>query len=208
MKIGLRLLVYIVKNPRIYLSRVLIVFLFVYSNQVGFLPNEKKSAIVFTNDLINNDSLIISKVNTDEIVFKNSIGSLVSKYGSFSNCYKLDFSSLSVKGVFYIKIEDEKSFKFSIGNNLYNSVIDSLLTFFKIQRCGFNPPLLHDFCHYYDATNLILNGKELKEKKDITEVWHDAGDYIKFLNTTAYRAYTLLFSYDFDSNKFNFDLKQ
>ena len=219
MKIRLRLLVDIVKNPRIYLSWVLILFLFVYintqtfsqqlfirSNQVGFLPNEKKSAIVLTNDRINDDSFTICKVNTDEIVFKNSIGSPVGKYGRFSNCYKLNFSSLSVEGIFYIKIENEKSFKFSIGNYLYNDIVDSLLIFFKIQRCGFNSPLLHDFCHYYDATNLILDGKELNEKKDMTGGWHDAGDYVKFLNTTAYAAYTLLFSYDFDNSKFNFDI--
>ena len=64
---------------------------------------------------------------------------------------------------------------------------------------------MHKVCHKADATSLIENGKVLNERADLTGGWHDAGDYVKFLNTTAFTTYTFLFAYDFDSRKFGFD---
>lgn len=193
-------LLLILSNP-LYSQQIYIRF-----NQVGFLPNESKLAVVLSNEELINDYFTVCDDYTGNVVFKNKLKHLSGSYGNFVHCYALDFSQLSTPGRFYIEVSNEKSYIFSINYNLYNDITDSLLTFFKIQRCGFNPALLHDFCHYYDATNLILNNKKLDEKKDLTGGWHDAGDYIKFLNTTAYAAYTLLFSYDFDNKKYGFDL--
>lgn len=43
---------------------------------------------------------------------------------------------------------------------------------------------------------------------DVSGGWHDAADYVKFLNTTAYSVYTMLFAYDFDREKFGFDYNE
>ncbi|MFC2082331.1 glycoside hydrolase family 9 protein, partial [Bacteroidota bacterium] len=89
--------------------------------------------------------------------------------------------------------------------DIFNHVVDSLMQFFMVQRCGYTNPFLHDICHRADATELIENGNRIKKRADLTGGWHDAGDYVKFLNTTAYTTYTLLFAYDFDPQKFEFD---
>jgi hypothetical protein len=198
---GVILIFILLQNSLLYSQQI-----FIRLNQVGFLPGERKSAAVLSNIQISNDFYTICNDYTNQEIYKNKIGPSMGRYGNFPYCYLLDFSQVHIPGKFYIELNGEKSYRFLINNYIYNNVVDSLLTFFKIQRCGFNSSLLHDFCHYYDATDLILDGKRLGENKDMTGGWHDAGDYIKFLNTTAYAAYTLLFSYDFNNNKFGFDI--
>lgn len=94
---------------------------------------------------------------------------------------------------------------FKINENVFKGIADSLLQFFKVQRCGGTNPLLHEPCHLSDATKLIEGKKIIFKSLDVTGGWHDAGDYVKFLNTTAFATYMLLFSYEFDPVKFGFD---
>ena len=63
---------------------------------------------------------------------------------------------------------------------------------------------MHQPCHLSDAAKII--GYKDSTARDLTGGWHDAGDYVKFLKTTAYTTYMLLFSYEFDSQKFGYDL--
>lgn len=179
--------------------------IYIRANQLGYLPSDKKQAIIFTNSKIDNTKFTVNNFYTGDNIITDNLKSPIGSYGKFKNCYKIDFSKIKSAGKYYIEINGTKSYTFSINNYIYNNLVDSLLTFFKIQRCGFNEPYLHEFCHYYDATKLILNGIELDGKNDLTGGWHDAGDYLKFLNTIAYTSYTLLFSYDFDNTKFSKD---
>ncbi len=125
-------------------------------------------------------------------------------YGKFNFCYEIDFSDLKKDGKYFIEILDQKSYPFLIGDSLYNSVRDSLSLFFKVQRCGPTNPMLHQPCHLSDATKVI--GNKDSSAIDLTGGWHDAGDYIKFLKTTAYATYMMIFSYEFDKEKFSYDL--
>ncbi|MDP2362466.1 MAG: glycoside hydrolase family 9 protein, partial [Ignavibacteria bacterium] len=59
-------------------------------------------------------------------------------------------------------------------------------------------------CHLSDVAKIF--GYEDSTAKDLTGGWHDAGDFVKFLKTTAYTTYLLLFSYEFDTEKFGYDL--
>jgi len=112
---------------------------------------------------------------------------------------------LKESGSYYLQYSQEKSYPFKIGNDIYNNIADSLLQFFKVQRCGYTNPYLHKECHISDAGSLIEGKRIIGKSFDVTGGWHDAGDYIKFLNTIAYSTYILLFSFDFDPLKFGFD---
>ena len=177
---------------------------FIRSNQVGFYPADIKTAIILSREKLDGCNFSVVDVNSDKIVYQdNNFDSLLS-YGKFNFCYRIDFSKVRTYGKYKIRIQDIESLDFEIGNKIYNPVRDSLAQFFRCQRCGDTNPFLHEPCHLFDATQLI--GYRDTSAKDLSGGWHDAGDYIKFLKTTAYTSYLLLFSYDFDKQKFGFDL--
>jgi len=173
-------------------------------NQLGFLPLEHKSAVILSNTKFENVSALVRDARTNKIVFSSLINDF-QVYGNFKYSFQLDFSSVQLKGEYYLEIADYRSTVFPINENVYKNVAEKLLDFFKVQRCGYTDPYLHDVCHISDATSLIENGKVINKSMDLTGGWHDAGDYVKFLNTTAFATYMLLFSYDFDPIKFGFD---
>ncbi|MCK5455599.1 MAG: glycoside hydrolase family 9 protein, partial [Melioribacteraceae bacterium] len=139
------------------------------------------------------------------IEFKNIIGSDKGEFGNFKHSYKIDFSKFQKEGSYKIEVESFSSLKFEIRENLFAPIVEELMKFFPVQRCGYTNPSEHEVCHIADATSLIDGDKTLTETMDVTGGWHDAGDYVKFLNTTAVTTYTLLFAYEFDSKKFGFD---
>jgi len=178
--------------------------IYVRSNQIGFLPNELKTAIILSKTELKDTPFFILENYSSEIKFEGSITDSPSVYGSFNFCYEIDFSTLSTSGKYKIKLSNTESYPFQIGNSIFNNVRDSISLFFKAQRCGPTNPILHQPCHLSDAATIF--GYKDSSARDLTGGWHDAGDYVKFLKTTAFTTYLLLFSYEFDSQKFGYDL--
>lgn len=172
-------------------------------NQIGFLPWDIKTAIVISKTQIN-DKVIIKNLKTNES-YQTRLKDLTKSYGQFKHNYVIDFSDLTKEGEYQIQIGERKSYPFKIGKDIYKSLPSWLLEFFKIQRCGYTNPLLHDVCHVADATSIVDGNNIINKNVDVTGGWHDAGDYIKFLNTTAFATYMLLFSYEFNPENFEFD---
>lgn len=178
--------------------------IFIRLNQVGFLPNDNKTAVVLSKIDLKNKNYKLAKIDDNSTVFTSAIVDSAVSYGAFPFCYELDFSSLRSEGNYILSIESTVSYPFKIGSDVYNPVRDSLSLFFRVQRCGPTNPILHQPCHLSDATKVI--GDNDSSAVDLTGGWHDAGDYIKFLKTTAFTTYMLLFSYEFDKYKFSYDL--
>ncbi len=170
-------------------------------NQIGFLPDDIKSGVILSEEEIPvSEFTVIDQLNNRKL-FSGEIQKSNLNYGKFNNTYYFDFTKLNDNGEFIINVGNESSFPFIIGEEVYNPVVDSLMLFFRIQRCGPTQPLMHKKCHLSDATEII----GLDTTVDVTGGWHDAGDYIKFFSTTALTTYMLLFSYEFDKEKFGFD---
>ncbi|MCL6494112.1 MAG: glycoside hydrolase family 9 protein [Ignavibacterium sp.] len=179
--------------------------LFIRLNQVGFLPDDYKTAIILSKTPFEEKFFRIKNVANDEEVFIDSINKLSHKLNSeIKYSAIIDFTSLKTKGEYFIEYQDVKSYPFRIDDSLYNPIRDSISLFFKVQRCGPTNPLMHKVCHIQDATKVV--GYSDSSAIDLTGGWHDAGDYIKFVYTTAFTTYMLLFSYEFDPDKFSFDL--
>ena len=179
--------------------------LFIRLNLVGFLPDDYKTAIILSKTPFEEKFFRIKNAENDEEVFIDSLNKLPYKLNSeIKYSALIDFSALKSKGEYFIEYQNMKSYPFLIDDSLYNSIRDSVSLFFKVQRCGPTNPLMHKVCHLQDATKVI--GYSDSSAIDLTGGWHDAGDYIKFVYTTAFTTYMLIFSYEFDPDKFSFDL--
>lgn len=176
---------------------------FIRASQVGYLPGDIKTAIVFSEKPFKEKSFSVINVDGNKKVFEGAIPDSGMQYGNFDFCYSINFTDINTAGSYIIKVGNSESFPFKIGETVFNHVADSLMLFYKVQRCGPTNPLLHDVCHLYDVVKVI--GYHDTSGIDVTGGWHDAGDYIKFLSTTAYTTYMLIFAYEFDPVKFGFD---
>jgi endoglucanase len=179
--------------------------IFIRFNQLGYLPNDIKSAIILSYHKLEGKRIFLCNSKTKEKVLTKIFEKPQKSYGNFDYTYQIDFTSFKTTGEYYFQFGLQKSYFFRIDKNVFQGVADTLLEFFKVQRCGYTDPMLHAVCHFSDAGSLIENHKTILKKVDVTGGWHDAGDYIKIFNTTAFSTYMLLFSYDFAPEKFRFD---
>lgn len=172
-------------------------------SQVGFLPEDTKTAVVFSNTPVSDILFYIRGTEYFDEVYNGRIVQSQLTAENFKYAYILDFSSFKISGSYVVEVDNQRSYPFTISENVFNNLTDSLMLFFKAQRCGPTNPNLHLPCHLSDAT--VVRGEDDSSAVDLTGGWHDAGDYIKFLSTTAFTTYMLIFSYEFDKAKFGFD---
>lgn len=92
-----------------------------------------------------------------------------------------DFSTLRKEGRFYIKSDDLRSYPFSIAVDVYQPVINMIVHYFSLQRCGASTTGYLSPCHLDDGLRLD-NGKH----RDVTGGWHDACDLRKWVDATIY----------------------
>ncbi|MBT7617824.1 MAG: hypothetical protein HN590_11130 [Calditrichaeota bacterium] len=182
---------------------------YVRFNQIGFLPDEQKNAFVLSNESLQDMNFQIIN-GSDNVIFNGRLQHFWGEYLAFSNYYKADFSSVTTPGRYKLRYGASISQSFKIDSLTFQPIAESLLRFFQTQRCGDTNPQYHKPCHLKDATKVIggpINGRAI----DVSGGWHDAGDYTKFLNTTAYATYLLLLTYEYnreaipdnDNNGFN-----
>ncbi len=180
--------------------------LFVRTNQLGFLPHDPKLAVILSHQSLADRRAFVLRAGSAAPVYTAAVVPVKQTYGKFEHCYRVDFSPVTDAGVYTVRTNAGESLPFAIGSSLYGGVADSLLLFFRVQRCGPAGALLHGPCHTHDITGVAGEEGGASRRIDATGGWHDAGDYVKFLNTTAYAAYTLLFSYEFAPRVFGPDL--
>ncbi len=179
--------------------------IYIRVNQVGFSREAIKSAVVFSNcDLEGENFFLIDKIS-GAAVFKDRIIKTKNTFKNFKYSYEVNFTDFNEDGKYFIKIGNSVSPLFSIDDNVYNKLTKDLLKFFSIQRCGYTNPFMHKVCHIADVTSIRIGADTLHKTYDVTGGWHDAGDYGKFLNTTAFSTYMLLAAYEFSPENFYSD---
>ncbi len=169
-------------------------------NQHGYHPNDPKIAVI-ASDLPLSESTFSIIDSRDIIIFKGKLSNDIGPYANFKHTYFADFTLVRMEGVYNFSYNEQTTPSFKVGYDIYKSLPDSLLRYFRVQRCGDENALLHRACHLKDASKLIEDG-DIKKGIDMIGGWHDAGDYIKFTTTTAFSCYLMALSYQYNPSIF------
>lgn len=173
---------------------------YVRVNQCGYLPDESKRAVVPASAPVPGGSFcVIDDDVTPEIRYR---GELVdfgvggdTRYGRFERNYIAEFGALRRPGRYRLRLSDGRlSPPFSIAEDVYARLLPLMLRFFDVQQCGECDPALHGACHLDDS--IVANGPDRGKPVEVHGGWHDAGDYLKFVETTSYVAAVMLLAYE------------
>ena len=171
-------------------------------NQLGYLPQEPKVGLLFSK------APVKQKVSLTEAETGRTVASLKLKkvthgqWGVFEHYYEADFSKITRPGRYYLETSEsrERSQVFSIDAAAYSGHQETLLTFMRQQRCGYNPALeIH--CHQKDGYSFYGPMKDTTFV-DVSGGWHDAGDQLKYLITSSYATAHMLKTWELYPEKF------
>jgi endoglucanase len=170
-------------------------------NQVGYTPNSIKVAVLGSKEILSVSSFELIDVLTDKVVFKGEKIKPCGSYACFKNTYRLYFSDFKEIGMYYIRVNQIRSPRFPISENIYSGAADFLLKYMRQQRCGYNP-FLKDSCHTFDGfivDHPLLDFTHI----DVTGGWHDASDYLQYVATSANATFQMLFAYQQNPTAFS-----
>jgi len=185
-------------------------------NQVGYLSVWPKTAFLVNADKQIKNAEILDASNRHS-VFKLNVESVKKDPQTQDSLQILNFSGFSASGRYIIKAGEVESLPFSIGQDIYQEPLKLLLRSYYLQRCGIaiddaSTGLKHEACHLHDAV-IARTDKAHKAGDAIPSVggWHDAGDYGKYIASTAVAIGRNLALYEDNPqffNTFRFDIPE
>ena len=178
---------------------------FVRVNQVGYATDATKRAYLITSVDASSASFTVLGGSTS---FSGPVGPDLGKWSkTFTHIYVLDFNDVTTPGSYTITVSGpvdatSPTFRIDGGTSLYSSSIANSLSFYQNERDGkqFIPSDLRTAAaHLNDADAMTYltpkanaSGRfsgdlsALGKRIDASGGWWDAGDYIKFVQTTSY----------------------
>lgn len=166
----------------------------VRANQVGYLLRGPKLGIAFCKAPIE-DTFVVADAGTGTPVFEGKGRPFAgAKWGPWTHFAELDFSGLARTGKYELRMQGTRSLPFKVGTGVYDALPDTLLEYMRQQRCGSNP-WLNINCHQLDgrtAYGPLPPGTAI----DACGGWHDAGDLLKYLLTSANATAQMLLSWE------------
>jgi hypothetical protein len=165
-------------------------------NQVGYLPDAPKVAVACALD-----SLRVTRV-TRTFVLRDERGRTVfgprkmNATGAFGPCrqtWRLDFTELQRTGRYRVAAFGVTSRLLRIDAHAYDGGADTLLSYMREQRSGWNP-VIADSVHKHDGFVIDDTGHVVKQV-DVSGGWADASDYLQYVATSANATYMMLLAY-------------
>ena len=188
---------------------------FVRVNQVGYPANGSKRAYLMASGVETGATFAV-KNSGGTTLFSGPIGANLGSWSnSYPDVYALDFSTVTAAGTYTITVSgpiaaSSPTFKIDSAANVYSNPLANSLFFYQNERDGPNfiaSPLRTAAGHVNDQSATVYitpstnnNGRfsgDLKPVSPATIIdasggWWDAGDYLKFVQTTSYTLGVLL----------------
>lgn len=186
---------------------------FVRVNQVGYVSGGAKRAYLMTSAAETGATFTIKNSGGTTVFGPTAVGANLGSWSSsYPDVYALDFDSFTTAGTYSISVSgpvaaSSPSFKIDTAANVYSGALANSLFFYQNERDGPNfvsTPLRTAAGHLNDQSakvyvtpNVNNNGRF---SGDLTPAafngtpavidggggWWDAGDYMKFVQTTSY----------------------
>ncbi|MCM1227089.1 MAG: glycoside hydrolase family 9 protein [Clostridium sp.] len=206
-------------------------------NQIGYYTNLAKTATLGDNQgdimygatkiTLDDDTYTYELVNaeTEEVVHTGKTGKKFYDKDSHDNVCKIDFSSYTTPGRYFLRIKDKgwRSMEFNIGDNIYSDdshdMLTNALNYFYQNRSGVDieeeyitsgdkSTLAHEGGHKTDSATVQKAWvNEYSSKEDATNTyaskqitanrgWYDAGDHGKYVVNGGIAVWTLQNMYE------------
>ncbi|MGN0592056.1 MAG: glycoside hydrolase family 9 protein [Ruminococcus sp.] len=176
-------------------------------NQVGFLPDSTKYALVsFYPELYNiseGDTFSLCEAETGKTVYDGTL-KLLSEFDqrdSGEKVLKADFSEYKARGTYYVSVQAlPHSAVFSISDNVYEKALTAAQKYFYYQRQGI--ALEEKYAGNFARDNLGIDDASVPFASENSRIiasekgWFDAGDSGKYINTGAGTVSSLLWAYE------------
>lgn len=162
-------------------------------NQLGYLPQSVKVAVFMSEEGTDVKEYTLVDAFTGKPVQTFNAAKATGKMGGMKTTYRLDFSSFTTPGTYYLKAGKAVSPHFPINARVYHGTADFLLNYMRQQRCGYNP-FLKDSCHVHDGY-IVYHPTKTGQSLDVRGGWHDATDYLQYTTTSANAIYQMMFAY-------------
>jgi hypothetical protein len=178
---------------------------YVVVNQVGYTPDDSKIAVLIAESVPSDTSFNVVDAASGESIYAGEVGDdQGASNDQYQHTYRLDFSAVNAPGQYRIEAARASSpvFKVAEADVLYQPLLDNALFFYQAQRDGAEvissvlnrqPSHLNDLAAqvyeppFYDADGLLESDlKPVGETVDVMGGWFDAGDYLKFVQTTSF----------------------
>ena len=185
---------------------------FVRVNQIGYPAASAKRAFLMASDV--ETGATFSLTSGGSAAFSGTVGADLGTWSSaYPHVYALDFTSFSTAGTYSIDVAGpiaatSPSFRIGTGSTLYSQALTNARSFYGNERdgAGYIPsPLRTAPGHLNDQNAMTYLTPHANQtghfKGDLTPLglridasggWWDAGDYLKFVQTSSYTEDLLL----------------
>ena len=176
----------------------------IHIDHAGYLTHGQKRVVL---PFEQGDFIQIVDEESSQVVLRVPVVRKIRNEATKETNYTADFSELTTPGKYRIESQlNGYSHSFTIGDSIYDDLLNDVVRMFFYQRCGTALPpelagdLAHGQCHMEIAK---VYGHE--EMLDVSGGWHDAGDYGRYVVTAAKAALDLMLAYSFEPELFTDD---
>jgi endoglucanase len=193
---------------------------YVRVNQVGFAPGEPQRALLLSETPQPRAWYAVVR-RGHGLILRGRVGRPLGRWSRrFPHVYPIDLSALSTPGTYTVWLGKVRSpsFRLAGGSALYSRLLGNAISYYESVRDGadvISGPLHRRASHLRDRTapvyakprynsdgELLAKPKRLTGTVDVSGGWFDAGDYVKFVHTSAYVTAVMLLAVRDDAARF------